>query len=257
MLFDNELLHRCAPGCTIKVPHEGCSNSAAMSITNGVDGYLLYCHKCYESAFVPHEDTASERRQRKALIEAQREALSNVNYDLPEDFSHNIPPLGLAWLGKARWTLAMVQRYNIGWSEKLQRVILPLPVGYTARAVLPYDKPKYLQKAPEGVLWKSNQLVTPACCVTEDILSAGRAGEFMSSYALNGTTASVSELGDLCKRKLIIVWLDPDRAGSSGAKALCSNLSFIGKKVVKIYNKEPKHMTREGLRSVLEVYNDR
>ena len=250
-------LDRCAPGCTIKIPHEGCSTSAALSVSNRLDGYLIYCHKCKFTLFVPHQDSVSERRVRKELIEAQQEALSKLTYDLPEDFSQTIAPIGLAWLGKAGWTVSLINRYNIGWSERLKRVILPMPIGYTARAVLPFDQPKYLQKCPEGALWRSNQMVTSTCVVTEDILSAGRVGELLSSYALNGTSASAAEIGALCRHDLIIVWLDPDRAGSSGAKALCSNLSFIGKRVVKIYNKEPKHMTREELRSVLEVYNDR
>lgn len=240
-------------GHSVKIPHKGCSNSAAMSVTNGVDGYLVFCHKCGETAFLSHHNSVAERIKNQEIFDAERRLIQNVSYVLPEDFSHIIASKGLAWLGKGGWSCELIDAYGIGWSEELQRVILPLSVGFTARSVTLGHSPKYIEKCPADSMWESapdrcNQIgYTEWCCITEDILSAGRVGEYIKSYSLCGTSVSTAQLGVVHRRKNIIVWLDDDRAGINGVSKAIPRLQLFSNVRV-IRNKlEPKHMSNREL----------
>jgi hypothetical protein len=175
------------------------------------------------------------------------------SYDLPVDFSHSIPPYGLAWLGSGGWTLEMIARYNIGWSEELNRVILPVyPEGYTARAVESWQKPKYMEKVPQGVVWSSvGKYTTREVVLTEDILSAGRCGEFMQALSLLGTSLDTSMLSVLAKYDKILIWLDPDAGGISGLKGMVRRIALVSDVHVIRSDKDPKCLQDTEIRRLL------
>lgn len=242
-------------GRTVKIPHKGCSNSAAMSVTNGADGYLVFCHKCGETAFLSHHNSVAERIKNQKIIDAECRLIQSVSYALPEDFSHTIASKGLAWLGRGGWSCDLIEAYNIGWSEKLQRVILPLSVGFIARSVTLGHSPKYIEKCPADSIWMSDTKrcsmspIGDTVCITEDILSAGRVGEFIPAYSLCGTSISTVQLSVLYRIKNKIIWLDKDAAGSNGVRKIVKRLLFGNIKVIHL--DEPKHLTNDQLRSVL------
>lgn len=250
--MDRAVLNTISPGCTRKLPHEGCSDSAALCVTNSEDGYIVYCFKCGHTEFIPHHDSIAERAERKAVMLAQRKLIDSRSYDLPIDFSYELPTDSLVWLGTAGWTLEMTRRYGIGYSKELQRTILPLSEGFTARSLK--EKPKYIEKSPADAYWEStkgNQLVT-VLGVTEDILSAGRLGEFIPSMALCGTSISTHQLSLLKNYNKILVWLDPDKAGVSGTAKAVPRLSLFSDVTVVHNQPEPKHMTNN---KIVEVLN--
>ena len=130
----------------------------------------------------------------------------------------------------------MIHEHNITWSESLNRVIIPVcPIGYIARAVHSWLKPKYLEKTPDGAYWmkspkQSSSMIhdeVVSCVITEDILSAGRCGNVIPAYALLGTGIDTATLSLFIKYRTIFVWLDPDKAGVTGSKKLIHRLRII------------------------------
>ena len=247
--------HDIAVGSVKRVAHIGCSESTCMKIYNEVEGFKFYCHKCCTYHFESSFNSPRERLRRKHAYEATVRYKSEESYDLPEDFSHSIQPKGLAWLGMGGWTFEMINKYNIGWSEELNRVILPVyPEGYTARAVESWQKPKYMEKVPQGVVWES-QTDTQSCygaVVCEDILSAGRCGQFIKAYSLLGTSLDTSVLSVLAKYDKILLWLDPDAGGISGLKKMYRRLHLVCDNVKVIRSdKDPKLLTDEEIRRLL------
>lgn len=236
-----------AVGASMKIPHIGCSESACMKVSTDVAGISFYCFKCGEYHFESSFNSPREKLRRQATLDANIRMQADESYDIPADSSQILPSKALAWLGAGGWTLEMQRRYNIGWSEKLNRVILPVqPFGYTARAVEKWQKPKYIEKAPKDAYWMSmNAPATiSACIICEDILSAGRCGEFMQAYSILGTSLSTAFLMHLIQYKTIYLWLDNDRGGLAGVKKAINRLRLLCADVrVVTSNKDPKFLT--------------
>jgi len=253
---------RLPVGASIKVAHNGCSSSAAMKITNQVQGLMFHCFKCGTSLFDSAWNSPRERLRRQETFEAYRAARMKESYDLPSDCSHSIPKAGLAWLGSGGWTLRLIRHYEIQWSEELHRVIIPIVpngryMGYIGRGVLSWVRPKYLEKTHEGAYWASDphlaecrQLYT---VITEDVLSAGRTGKFYPSYSLLGTSLNATLINELSKYKKVFVWLDPDKAGIKGARDAVNRLSLFTDTVIVTSRADPKCLTNNEIREILSV----
>jgi len=259
-----EYTKKLTVGQTRKVPHKECSNSNVLRIENSIEGLKFYCFKCRDYTFESSFNSPRERARRQESFDAYREAKAKVNYDLPLDFSHTIPSKALAWLGQGGWTIGMIRCYNIGYSEKLHRVVIPVGnSGYIARAVESWQSPKYLEKVPKGAMWEScielaNKVATDgetnnpmSCVVCEDILSAGRCGEYIKAYALLGTSLDTTQLSVLMKYQKIFLWLDPDKGGRQGVKQAVNRLRMFSE--VQIVNSpvDPKKLTNEQIKEYL------
>jgi hypothetical protein len=238
-------------GSVLKVPHMGCSESSAMKLTATVEGVHYYCFKCGSSKFISGNYCYRDRKAREAENAALMKERMRTGFDLPEDFSQDIPSAGLAWLGLGGWTSDMISRYKVGWSDNLKRVVIPIqPQGYTARAVFPDQLPKYLEKAPALSWWESFPVWdNPIMAVTEDILSAGRVGEFIYCHALNGTTAA----GWLPPEGFehVMIWLDGDKAGREGMLKLLNRLQWAYTVTIVTTDKDPKLYSRKEMYEII------
>lgn len=244
------------PGMSIKVPHLGCSCSNAMKITEEVEGTQYKCFKCGAYLFHSSYNSPRERLARQATYEATMRIRADVSYELPVDFSRTIPPIGLAWLGLGGWTLNMIDKYNVGWSEELRRVILPCHAGYTARSVHSWNQPKYLEKVPNGVMWESqNESFNKWCVICEDILSAGRCGNFLKAYAILGTSLSTKQLTRFIDKD-VMLWLDPDKGGLSGVRNIAPRLGMVTNSVHIIHSDaDPKSLTDNKIKEFICTTN--
>jgi DNA primase len=222
-----QLQYPLGVGQRTKIPHQGCSESNALSVTNEVLGYMFHCFKCGWSKVVPHEDqTFRDRQRREAEKAAYRSEKERTGCDLPVDFSHNLGGAGLAWLGHGGWTSDLIRYHKVGWSDRLSRVIFEVcPTGYIGRAVNPEQQPKYLSKAPKGAYWLSSATPVDRVCIVEDILSAGRVGEHYPAVALLGTNPTVPDFVLSCRE--VILWLDGDRAGDGCRIKIADHLKWI------------------------------
>lgn len=211
-----------------KVPHIGCSDSKALSITMEVEGFLFHCFKCQENGFLRHEDSSfRDRKKREAEREAYYAEQAREGFNLPADAFPKIEQAGLAWLGKGGWTHDLIFKHKALWSNKLQRVIFEIkPMGYLARAVHDDQVPKYLSKSPKKVAsyWTSEP-ITRRVCLTEDILSAGRVGQLYPAMAGLGTDGWNWDIISKCKE--VLIWTDNDKGGEHGRRVLHQVLDWI------------------------------
>lgn len=255
-------------GASVKVVHNGCSSSAAMKITNDIEGLKFFCFKCREYCFESSFNSPRERLRRQKAFEAYEQAKASTSFELPSDCSHTIPEAGLSWLGSGGWTEQYIRHYEIQWSDKLSRVIIPIVSngvykGYTARACESWHKPKYLEKTEEGAYWESDanlidcrQLSTDVCditsCVlTEDVLSAGRTGRFTKSYSLLGTSLGTPLLNELVTYDRVYLWLDPDKGGIDGAKSMINRLRLFTEVIMLKSRDDPKRLPNDEIRRIL------
>lgn len=233
-----------------------------MKVTVKVEGTTYYCFKCNAYHFESSFNSPRERLRRQKTFDALQRLQADKDYSLPADFSHSIPHQGLTWLGVAGWTLDMIARYNIGWSQELNRVILPVVdncthIGYTARAVESWQQPKYLEMCPSGVMWKSSNITSGEklsnkhAVICEDILSAGRCGEFMLAYSILGTSLDTSQLLTFKEYKKVYLWLDPDKGGIKGVQGIIHRLSMVTDVKVIRSQKDPKLLTDNEIRRYL------
>jgi len=238
----------------MKIPHEGCSTSKCLQVTEVKKGTLMYCHKCGYTKFTPYNDSITEGIKRKRVLKAQEEARLKVTYELPADFTQPKAE-GLYWLGKGRWTQAMILKYNIGYSQSTHRVIIPLKSGYIARALEAWQKPKYIIHAKNTEYWETEGNLSTVA-ITEDVLSAGVLHEAtgLKVFSLLGTTLKKPLFRELIKEpKKIIVWLDNDKAGISGSIKILSQLSLYDLDVQIIRGQEePKNLCSKAINNIIK-----
>ena len=246
-----------------KVPHKNCSSSACLRIGHEVEGISFYCFKCGETSWLSSFNSPAERAKRRAIYEAYQEAKASRSFDIPLDCSQNIPPKGLAWLGAGGWTIDLITRYAVQWSGNLSRVIIPIvshgsQIGYTARAVESWQRPKYLEKCPDGGMWESESgthvgepLDGSSAVICEDILSAGRCGEIMKAYSILGTSLNTKQLSTLMHYDRIYLWLDPDNGGRDGVLSMINRLRMFSEVIIITSEVDPKKLTDKEIRSYL------
>jgi len=237
-----------------KVPHPGCSSSNALRIEYTPEGFTFYCFKCNEFWIDKKAVSVAERKRKEAIYRETKKKQAERSITLPADFSQNTHPKGLAWLGKAGWTSRIIQLYNVGWSDSLHRVILPIEYqgykGYTARAVESWQQPKYLECIQNKHPWVS---LTPGdtLVLTEDILSAGRVAEYLPAMALLGTTLNPISLSIIQLYNKIFIWLDPDNAGIKGAIGVRKRLGLTKEVQIVRSDKDPKLLSNKEIKEKL------
>lgn len=239
-------------GQNIKVKHKNCSDSKALSITMHVEGFGFKCFKCDASGFLAHEDTGfRDRKVREAEFKAYQAERIKAGFNLPADAGHSIDPAGLAWLGSGGWTNDLIFKYGPLWSNKMQRVIFKVdPMGWIARAVHDDQVPKYLSKTIKLSWWVSEPIVD-RCCITEDILSAGKVGQLYPAMAALGTDQFNIDILTKCKQ--VLIWTDGDAGGDKARKKVRDVLQWVPTvQVLDIHSpKDPKKYSNRELRERL------
>lgn len=242
---------KCVIGCTEDRQY------LAMKVTHDAEGYRAYCFRCGKAKRHRHGLRSINQLQ---LQKDTQSFLRTTN--LPFDFTTKIPEEYALWLYKAGIYKDTYKRYNIGWSEGMQRVVLPVYsneelVYVQARSVIQGHEPKYLNKTAsnkETVLFESLEskyLLGDYVVITEDILSAIRTGVYLRSFSTLGTKITDAVAYILSKYKCII-WYDNDNAGIEGGIKVRKKLISLGTDV-QIYRgtKDPKHYTNEELQEIL------
>lgn len=188
-------------------------------------GELQYCHNCGYKKFIPNRNKTPSQiiQQATHLIKINEETyeLSENNIYLPSDFSNNLPSAGRQWLDKYQITEQERTQFNIGYSERYHRVILPVYrdeqlVYWQGRYLKQPTKenPKYLNvrnKGAKNVFFKRCNTGCDSICVVEDILSAIKVGRVTNSLAILGSYFSKEIINELKSFKHIYIWLDEDK----------------------------------------------
>lgn len=245
-----------------KQRYNHCSTNNRSAILS-FDGhtYSMHCFKCGTDLFhnLGVQDFATLQKLRKLNADAAK-AIRTKHVKLPEDFTLDIPDVGMLWLLKASITPYMARQRNIGWTEKYKRVVLPVYnrsgdlVFYQARAVLKGQEPKYLNPVVDRskiMYWQTPNADKDVIVVTEDMLSAIRVGQFIPTVSILGTKVSIAMVNRLTEYKHVITWLDPDEAGINGAASVRKAVAILTQTSNITSEVDPKNLTDKQIKEVL------
>lgn len=189
---------------------------------------------------------------------------------LPFDFTlNNVPAVGLAWLQRYHVTEEERKRFSIGYSPRLDRLILPVFRGeelifYQGRYLgHKAGQPKYLSisKKADNVWFEIRQQdsANTPLVIVEDILSAiavARAGfcavALLGSYLKEGLILHLLQKGFRDDGVPVFVWLDPDK--KSEAVRFARRLSSFGVNASSVLHadEDPKVYTPEEIRGFIK-----
>jgi DNA primase len=213
----------------------GCGSGEKLSVNHSNKDYWCFCYRCgFTETVHKGKQTLADIQKIQKLNEA---AETPIPLELPNDFTTEIPLAGRLWLYKAGITEQCWRKNNIGYSEVLQRVVLPVYnqdgelVWLQCRAIHSQQKPKYLQPSRDRstVIFSvspdrdDNERVV----VVEDILSAIRVGKHIRAISLLGTKITTAQAAMLGHYKRVTTWLDSDEAGRRGAYKIRRTLGLI------------------------------
>lgn len=175
-------------------------------------------------------------------------------------YDDTVPTEALVWVLKAGITPERAtDEYGFGWSENLQRVVVPILHNgevtgqYTARSLTP-GRPKYVMpKGSVGAAWYAGLYRFRKTVVVEDVLSAIRISEAgYGSYAVLGTAVGRGHGTDLANSK-VYGWFDGDRAGRDGWVKLRKALGLYGVDPTRVQTEEdPKAYSLADIRKHIE-----
>lgn len=248
-------------GHKTRIPCSKCgTDDKSLLVNHGNKAYNAYCFRCGQNPFqMKGEQSLAELKRIKELNHnAYTQKLSAL--ELPSDYTTEIPLQGRLWLYKGSITESTWKTYGIGYSEKLQRVVLPVYnsihklVWYQCRAIHNGQSPKYIQPSSnrETILFQSlNSGNCKRAIVVEDILSAIRVGKQQMAYSLLGTKITTAQANYLSKYSRVTTWLDPDKAGTKGAYNIRKALQLVTKVDNIVTDKDPKCLSDKEIREAL------
>jgi hypothetical protein len=220
----------------IKCPAD-CGEGETFSINHAVKNYWGNCYRCgYSPVEFKGQQTLAELKRIRELNDEAAEMVLQIK--LPQDFTNEIPRHARIWLFKGGITEETWRKYGIGYSERLDRVVLPVYdtkgnlEWYQCRALHEGQIPKYLQPSRDRSCIMFHAKPETAtnnrrAIVVEDILSAIRVGKNINTYSLLGTKITTEQASVLSKYDNVTTWMDPDKAGKDGAYKIRKTLGLV------------------------------
>ena len=247
----------------------GIGTGATAAICNhNAKAYTVHCFACDHHEFESKGVLSLDERKRINDLNEEAYASSNTTgpITLPEDTTYEPTEFSREarmWLFKAGITPTTWRKYGIGYSKRLERVVLPVfstsgdLIWYQCRAILTGQKPKYLQPSRDknNVYYDSG---TPESSgrviVVEDILSYIRVNEAGDNDVFTplGTKLSSGQANALSKYDRITTWLDGDRAGRDGAKNIKRTMSLLCEVDNIRTDEDPKCYSNKQIREILQ-----
>lgn len=230
-----------------------CGPGKKLLIENKPEGYSAWCYRCSEKGWKPHPEPSLKERIAKLTAQRAEDRRTEAMQAPPVPTHFNPqewPQEARVWLYKAGLSNERIMQHGFYYTEKLNRVVLPILEGgeviyWQARGFDP-DRAKYLNPAGEKPLAKYGE--AGPVVLTEDILSAARVGEVAKGWAILGTALTdraaaqiLTEAGGTPVR----IWLDGDAAGRKGRRNVLQQLSLAGAtcRLIKT-DKDPKEYSR-------------
>lgn len=256
-------IERLGDGEQININHPNCPagrDTKKRLYVKNKDGTLLgWCHHCRSGG----GKGGGNRRH----IRDRQSVVQTWDIKLPYDMTWEQNVGGLAWLNKYGITPVERKIYNIGWSDSLSRVILPVYdgeselVAWQQRRIMNHDTmPKYLTDKRKDVkfpMFLGTKLRDGDTVVlTEDILSAIVIGRQCAAISLLGTNLTERNRDRLLARAYskVIVWLDDDNPDVKKAQRKIRRQleSFVDVEVITGHDVDPKEMTDEQIKTILQ-----
>lgn len=225
-------------GQGLRLRHDECSANhydKTLSITRHPDGLMYHCYRCGVKGFI---STSLDPWSASRYLKRRKAEKANSDPDvieLPWDFEpmcqkpNKVPSKAYAWLYQYELDDSDLCTYNIGFSNKLQRVIMPIYRGFTLIGWIGrdihykkgYGGQKYHNEFQGGGrvyfstdydvnVWSDVSKVPRA--FVEDIISAikvRKATGYMAIALLN-TSVGDSTIRHLMEGHVNYLWLDDD-----------------------------------------------
>lgn len=215
---------------TLKETCPECGRPKKFYVTRKLDSLIFNCYVCHFKGKVRMDKPTL--RQRSAYYKA-KEDLDKLY--LPSDYTTILTKEAKTFMMKYALDYGLLEKYGVGFSEKLGRFIYPLYEGNVLKGIQTRllvddpDVPKYMThgKKPPYICPHdtSRDLV-----ITEDILSAIKLNEYTNSLCLLGTKLTFQHIKHILDGKFdrVFIWLDNDEAGIKGRKECKEKLSLYG-----------------------------
>ena len=255
------LAERLRKGQKLRAEH--CGMGESMIVSNGTAGFAAYCFRCGGKGFIPHAMSLAERiAQFREAEQADQEARLSLRLPEPRICDpQQWPKQARVWLYKGGFSNDDIERLGFYYHERMQRVVMPIYDGgrlvyWQARGFVP-SLPKALNPVVDrtGLVAKFGERAGPVA-LTEDILSAAKMAVACESWALLGTKMDDAVLASLIRRdSMVVLALDPDKAGRDGAAAIARRLSTVGVQHCQVYfGRDPKLVTRKEIIHAIEAH---
>jgi hypothetical protein len=261
------------------IKHEPCPNCGSRDNLGVWDDGHKYCFGCryYVPSSIRSQLDELERVHADSVVATGRDGSNHRNggvssISLPDDFSNNIPAIGLQWL-KKYITDQEIRKHGIGYSHSgvflVKRNIqlsplLVLPVWGGNHELLAWQGrymgeetvyPKYYTRHSDvhgcHVLGSSNS--NPLVAVCEDIVSAIKVSRVVDAMPLLGSFLSKEKALSLAKLyNQLTIWLDYDKAKEAVKQAAAYAPFFKEVKTV-IAERDPKEYSTDEIRGYLGI----
>jgi len=252
-----------APGKSLYTYHKDCERGRAdykkrLWVTS--DGTFIrgLCHNCGKKYY--------KRISRNDSVITPI-ALAKVNPTIfPNDYS-DLPLKNRLFLYQYGIEDNAIELYRIGYSPRLQRVVLPIyqgkvPIFWQLRATKPEQQPKYITSRGRR---KPLTILNPgarALVLVEDWLSCIKlqlSCTTISICCLFGTSLSADKALQIkAQYNKIILWLDGDKAGREGTKklhkALGAPINYVGSIRTEA---DPKTYNKKQINTMIGTHNDK
>lgn len=266
-------------GCPARSPSSG--KDPEMVVTRSDGGFVWFCHRCHASGKIWDETLSpSETREKLDQLSLKPEDFkATENPSLPSDFrpiNHSmVPDNALKWIWSAGISQKIAMVYGLGWSDKYQRVIIPVIddgklVGWVGREVK-YEKKeerkaagcaKYINRKPAGTdrmyfIAGRENLSKHTIILVEDVLSAIKIHEATGLPAMALLTTSFDDdLMNSLRAFRVYLWLDGNMLARSVNTV--SRLRSLGLHAHHVHTpKDPKEYSYEEIFTQLESAYDR
>jgi DNA primase len=209
------------------------------------------------------KQTHEELTELKRINNESLQHAEGARCELPEDFTQDIPLEGRLWLYSNGITDTLKWKYNVGYSKRLRRVVMPVYntqgdlIWFQCRALVKGQKPKYLQPSGDksSVVFQSkteeDKGTKGRVVVVEDIMSAIRVGEVVNTISLLGTKADTNQINTLSRFDNVITWLDSDRAGRHGSKTIRQAVGLLTNTQDIVTELDPKSYSNQQIETIL------
>jgi hypothetical protein len=259
-------------GASRRVVHDDCSDGkdAALSVKRVAEGYVFNCFRCGYKGFVGNRKLPAAQILRMVNNMSVKPHMEVEDLSLPEDMvllndqaDSSVPIEAFQYLWEGGITDRLMKRYDFGWSDSFQRVIIPIRdeegtlLAWLGRDPY-YDKDKgysqakYILRKQKGVqrrvYFTCHNTKAQKVVFVEDVLSAIRVHEATELEAVALLTTSVGS--DLLREYMaydIVIWLDPGKlADMVGLTARCQSYGINCKFISTA--KDPKAYNNIGIR---------
>ncbi len=276
-------LHPLQPGERVDIAHKHCpavmgggeDKKKRLNIRRTDDGttYLFRCNHCGYSGGL-HLSPAQAAEGRRGRLNATGRRNHNVGNGhanrttgpciLPKDTTFHYQAFSARakhWLHRGGIVPTLVQKFKLGYSPDLDRVVLPVwregeLKCYQTRRLKDDDSPKYLSYGAANEKWLHIKTGSKVIVLVEDYLSAIRVSPYADSVALFTTSLTTNALNELigCQYDRAVVWLDNDNSHvKRKERELKAKLGLYINQVDYVQSIDPKLLSDETIATTLGV----